>query len=83
MLLRDGAKRKVSAGDQIFGGSYVSKPLLLKDSNITRVPQAARKIKGEKIDVNKEVRSKKTAELGVHSTKIGKMLLKMGGNRLK
>ena len=47
--LREGAKRKVSAKDPIFGGSCVPKPLPLKDSNITGVSQAARKIKRAKI----------------------------------
>ena len=48
-ITREGSKRKVFARDQIFGGSGVLKPLSVKGSNITGVPQAARKIKREKI----------------------------------
>ena len=46
---REEAKRKVSARDPIFGGSCFSKPLPSEDSNITGVPQAARKVKRAKI----------------------------------
>ena len=81
--LREGAKRKVFARDPIFGGSCVPKPLLLKDSNITGMPQVARKIKRAKIEVNKETRSIKSAKIGVHSTRTGKMWVKIGVNQLK
>ena len=49
LSIREGAKRNVFARDPIFGGSCVPKPLPLKDSNTTGVPQAARKIKRAKI----------------------------------
>ena len=64
-----GGKRKVSTRDPIFGGNCIPKPLPLKDKSITRVPQAALKIK--------------RAKIGVHGTRSGKMWVKMGGNRLK
>ena len=47
-ITREGAKRNVSARDPIFSGSCVPKPLPVEDSDITGVPQAARKIKREK-----------------------------------
>ena len=61
-------------------GAIMAPPMSnrVKDSNII----GARNIKGAKIGFIKEVRSKKAAQLGVHSTKIGKLWLKMGGNRL-
>ena len=48
--IREGAKRKISTRDPILGGSCVPKPLPLKDSDFAGVPQAARKIKGAKIE---------------------------------
>ena len=51
-------------------------PLPLKESNITRVPQAARKKKRAKLGVNKENRSIKTAKTGVRSTKTGQNMVK-------
>ena len=54
--------------DPIFGGSCVPKPLPVEDSNITGVPQAARKLKKkQKLGVNKEARSIKLPKLGVRS----------------
>ena len=47
--LREGAKKKISTRDPVFGGSCVPKPLPIKDSNFTGVRQAARKIKRAKI----------------------------------
>ena len=44
-----GGKRKVFARDPMLGGSCIPKLLPLKDSNVTGVPQAARKIKGAKV----------------------------------
>ena len=44
-VFREGAKRKVSTMDPNFGGYCVPKPLSLKDSNFTGVPQAAQRIK--------------------------------------
>ena len=80
---RDGAKRKVFVRNPIFGGSCVPKPLPLKDSYITGVPQAAWKIIRAKIGGNKEARSIKASKIGVHSTKTGKMWVKIDVNRLK
>ena len=73
----------VFSRDPIFGGSCVRKPLPLKTSNTTGVPQAARKIKRAKTGFNKEARSIKASKIGVHSTKTGKMRVKIGVNRLK
>ena len=41
--------KKVSTRDPIFGGSCVPKPLPLKDSNFTGVPQATQRIERAKI----------------------------------
>ena len=69
-----GAKRKFFFGrDPIYGGSCVPKPPPLKYSNITEVPQVARKIRRAKFGSSKEARSKKAAKIGVHNTKTGKM----------
>ena len=46
---KGGGQKKGSTRDPIFGGSCVPKPLPLEDSNITGVPEAARKIKRTKI----------------------------------
>ena len=40
-VIMEGAKRKVSSKDPVFGGSCVPRPLPPEDSNITGVPQAA------------------------------------------
>ena len=82
-MIRAGAKRKVSARDPIFCGSCVPKPVPPEESNITWVPQAAERYKEQKLGINKEAQSIKTANIGVHSTRTGKMWEKMGGNRLK
>ena len=65
ILLSEEAKRKVFPRDPIFGDSCILKPLPLKGSNITGVPQAARTIKKLKLRVNKEAQSIKTAKIGV------------------
>ena len=49
VILRERAKRRVFARDPVFGSSCVPKPLPLKNSNITGVPQAARMIKRAEI----------------------------------
>ena len=79
-VIKDRAKRKVSAIDSIFVCSGTPTPLPPEDSNLTGVPKAARKIKGAKSGVNKEARHTKTATTGVHSAKTEKMFVKIGLN---
>ena len=77
---QEGSQKKVFPRDPIFGGSCIPKPLPLKGSNITGLPQAARKIEKRKLGVNKEDRSIKTVKIGVYSTKNWKNI---GKNRCK